>query len=297
VFFAWYGFDFHVTNNLHRGASRTDVSRVGFFASLDSQETLNITTIQHQKIQMKKLFSIVALAAFALAGAHAQLVTWNFSGLTAADNAFPREIAKTSLPEGLVSAKLYQGAGVDSSGGAGSRWGGRGFHTVNSFAEALVADTYISVDLKADEGFTLSLTEVGSFMLERSSSGPLFAQWVLFVNGKESEYTLLGDVIDFGELTAVVGGNRYLFDGGIGLSVLSEDFWEGVASAELRLYAWGASGSTGTLYFDGQGSGTATRPNTFTINGTISPIPEPVTWLLLGTGMAFVMAVRCRKSS
>ncbi len=120
------------------------------------------------------------------------------------------------------------------------------------------ADTseYLSFGLQANAGFNLSLTQL-TFKESRSATGPASMSIALWVDGvlRETSFTFATTntsstttasmslrTFDFADLTSITA----------------------TSLVQFRVYAWGGTGSTGTLRLDD-----------LSISGNVSAVPEP----------------------
>ena len=164
------------------------------------------------------------------------LVTWNLlsanAGTSSYDVSNGVQIANSTLGIG-------PGCGTNNANGT---WQAKSFSTTGqSFELAKTEGEYLEVTFTAAQNYDIS-PKLLEYNLKRSSTGPSLAQWV-WVDGDNSLIPLDGQ-INLGTATET---NALA----VSLSPIGEV--EKGGKVTLRLYAWGASSSSGTFGFNKSG--------------------------------------------
>lgn len=186
------------------------------------------------------------LAAFNLAGA-AQPAVSPFSSTTSADNAAGSLVRGS----GLAAASLNNGFSSNS-------------FDVATFDDALENDKYLDVEIALEPGFKVDLSSI-EYYFRRTNTGPTTALWAYSTDGKN--FTAFTDNIDMTEF----GTNDTKY-GPVDLSDIPE--LQGVQSYSeitLRMFAWGASSTTGTGAF-----GRFVDGDDVVVTGTVEVDPDYV---------------------
>jgi hypothetical protein len=239
-------------------------------------------------INMKKLLAVAVLTASTLAGASAQILTqWSFSGLSGGLNDFgPSPFAATTSALNATYSGLVRGSGIGTTGtGAGGAWGGNDF-TGTSLETAITLNEYVSFTITPDAGFALSFAGIDAYNIRRSASGPTTGIWQYQVGG--GEFVSIGSPITWGSTTSATGNPQSSIDlsGIAGL--------QGVTDAvTFRVVVWGASGTGGTWYFNGSA---ASGSLPLTINGAVTPVPEPHEYAVAMAGLLLTVVVMRRRA-
>ncbi len=169
-----------------------------------------------------------------------------------------------------LNAGLTYGAGA-TSGGSANGWGGAGLNSVD-LAAAVTANDYYTLTLQAAPGNNLSFSTINMNITRGAASATTFI-WEYQIGGSGG-FTAIGTSTD---ISGAIAKTPYSVDLS-GVSALQNV----TGSVELRFYAWGASSSSSSMFF---GATTATGDySALNFVGTVTSVPEPATWALLGFG-------------
>jgi hypothetical protein len=203
-----------------------------------------------------------------------QIAAWNNNSLTGiTSGSLNATTYNANLNTTLPSLSRGSGITATSLGGgyASSGW------NVASEALAKSGNLYYQVTIIPNSGYGISLTSLDE-KLRRTSTGPNNYIWSYSLNG--STFTDIGSAVSF--TTTTTGGDVQptITLSGIGtLQSVSGTIY-------LRLYAWGASGSSGTLAF---GTGAV---NSLSIAGTVTlaSVTPPTVTTTAVTGITSIAA-------
>ncbi|MFA6056822.1 MAG: T9SS type A sorting domain-containing protein [Taibaiella sp.] len=227
-----------------------------------------------------KLLCIIALLCVTTQFTWAQvsLASWDFTNLTGGSgNWGPSPNPPTTSNSNVTVVGLIRGPGVTAlatGSAAASAWGGAGFFdnvltTSQTRDSAISLGNYFTFSISATIGNNLSLSEIGAYNIRRSNTGPAKYKWQYSLDGTSFTNIGVGDSI-------IAGGNvNSPGNPQPAITLSGIPALQNVPSGTtvtFRIVAWGASGLTGTFYFNSAG----TNP-TLTINGTISSTPLPLT--------------------
>ena len=182
----------------------------------------------------------------------AQIAAWNNNSLSGVTSG---SINATTQDPNLNIPVLSRGSGVTATsltgGYASSNW-----VDVDENG-AITNNRYYQCTIAANSNYKVSLSTLNS-KLRRTSTGPNAYIWRYSING--SNFTDIGTPVSF--TTTTSGGD---VQPQINLSTISalQNVFSGT-TITLRLYAWGASGSAGTLAF---GTGNV---NSLALGGTVA---------------------------
>jgi hypothetical protein len=206
---------------------------------------------------MRKLFTLKHLLLFLffftlLNEGFAQIAAWNNNSLSGVTSG---SINATTQDPNLNIPVLSRGSGIIatslSGGYASSNW-------VDVDENGAIANNrYYQCTIAANSNYKVSLSTLNS-KLRRTSTGPNAYIWRYSING--TSFTDIGTAVSF--TTTTSGGD---VQPQINLSTISalQNVFSGT-TITLRLYAWGASGSAGTLSF---GTGNV---NSLALGGTVA---------------------------
>lgn len=222
-----------------------------------------------------KLLCIIALLCVTTQFTWAQvsLASWTFTN--AALDWGPSPAPPTTSNSNVTVVGLTRGPGITTSGSAAATaWGGNGFSDgvlTGSQTEdsAISLGNYFTFSITATTGNSVSFTGIGAYNIRRAGTGPTKYKWQYSLDG--TSFTNIGV-----EDSIIVGGNTNS-PGNVqpAITLSGIPALQNVPSGTtvtFRIVAWGATGLSGTFYFNSAG----TNP-TLTIDGTISSTPLPLT--------------------
>lgn len=203
----------------------------------------------------------------------ALLVGWDMNGLSSYG---PSPFVPSTTAENLTAGGLTRGSGFTLSGtSAGNAWGGNGLNT-SSQASAIAANDIATFSITASVGFVLSISDIASFNVRRSSSGPTTGLWQYQVGS--GSFADIGTAVTWGSVTSAAGNPQSMINLS-GISALQNI--ESGTTVTFRVVNWGATDTGGNWYLNNFQVG-----NDFVLNGSITPVPEPITWALISFGAA-----------
>lgn len=154
-------------------------------------------------------------------------------------------LAPSNSAPHLTIGGLTRGSGVSvTSSASANAWGGVGL-TSTSEAAAITANKFVTFSLTANTGSTISCTTIPAYNIRRSASGATTGIWGYQVG--TGAFTDIGSAITWGTRTDSTGNSQTAINLA-GISALQNV----VAGRTItfRLVLWGASGGTGTWYFN-----------------------------------------------
>ncbi len=217
--------------------------------------------------QMKQFTRFVLLCLFLTSSStQAQIAAWDFSGQPGDQATSPATTTDVNLTVGSIS----RGSGLNPSalGNAFSSTTngtsmGDGF-TATSLANAIAQNAFLQFTIKANTGFSVSLSTLNA-NFRRSSTGPTNFQWQYSLDGFATAGVNISSPINFTS-TATNGVAQLAID----LSTITA--LQNVSDATtitIRLYGWNATGLTGTFAL-GRLPG-----DDLAIDGTVTPAGPP----------------------
>jgi hypothetical protein len=195
------------------------------------------------------------LALSPIAQAQSTLVGWNFNSNTAWVATAPAGTVQTVDSNVTLTQNWTWGAGVagSNSPGAGA-WGANNWSGPSDLQGAVTAGNYVSFSVTADTGYSLSFSSIDPYNVRRSSSGPSTGQWQYSIDG--TNFVNIGSAISWGNNTTSSGNSQ----SAINLSGIANlQNIAGGTTVTFRVVNWGASGDTGTWYFNSNNA--ASNPN------------------------------------
>lgn len=203
---------------------------------------------------------------FALASAmttQGALITFDFTGADPGQNN-PWNTG-TTIDTHADTDGFDLGGGVTGNIGD-NRFNARSWSQGSTLASALSGDDYFGFTLTVDSGYVADLNSaVVTYTLQASGSGP-------------GGYALFSSVDGFSDGAQLVSGSvsgtaalSHTFDSS-GYNNLSDDI-------EFRIYGWEGTSSAGTM-----------SANAFSLDGTITAVPEPAEWGMISALGLFAVA-------
>jgi PEP-CTERM motif len=208
---------------------------------------------------------IVAVVAFTGTVRADLLAGWNVGGLNGTNN----NLAPVSLAVDMDSGNIARGAGL-TAGTATNSFLSSSWSVGGSVGNAITSNDFFSVIITSDLGTTMSLTNL-SWQVNRSGTGP-------------TNFTLRSSIDSFA--SDIITWTR---SGTAAGNVQTDLAISGVNTIEFRVYGYNAGGGGGTGRIADGGDIGSTGVD-FGIFGTV--VPEPATFLLMGTGLIALTASR-----
>ena len=178
-----------------------------------------------------------------VAQAQTPIVGWDFNGLSAY-GASP--LTPNSKDGNVTSVGLTRNGLATTGTAAGSAWGG-------------VGNGSASFTVKANDLFTLSLTQISAYNVRRSNSGATTGQWAYSLDG--TTFVDIGSAIIWGSTTTATGNAQTAITLS-GISALQN--LPATTTVTFRVTLTGAA-TTGTWYLNNFQTG-----NDFVVTGTVS---------------------------
>ena len=198
-----------------------------------------------------------------------RLLAWEVGNLTGGSNNFgPSPFSTVSNNLAVTSAGLTRGVGITTTNtGAGGAWGGNGFDGTAIVADAITRGDFISFSLSSTGSNVLSLVQIPSYNIRRSSSGPTTGQWQYKVGS--GSFLNLGSEISWGTTTTSAGNLQNSID----LRPYADlQNIQPATEVTFRLVTYGATGAAGTFYINN-----ISGADDFALDGIISlPLISPV---------------------
>ena len=190
-----------------------------------------------------------------VAQAQTTIVGWDFANGSypgGNGNFGPSPAAANTVAANVTSTGLTR-SGLGTTGtAAASAWGGT--------ATAAGSTGSASFTVKANDLFTLSLTQISAYNVRRSSSGPTTGQWAYSLNGVD--FVNIGSAITWGSVTSGTGNAQVA----ITLSdITALQNVPATTTVTFRVTLTGSSG-TGTWYLNNL----PTAGNDFVVTGTVA---------------------------
>jgi hypothetical protein len=210
---------------------------------------------------MRKLYIAVlsVLLALPFAG-RGQIIAWNLNSNTTSVATVAATTTDINLAAGSV---LSRGAGVTATTLSGAFAGSNWVATTQAGAET--NNTYFQFTITGATGTQVSLSTLDAWF-RRSGTGPNSFQWEYSLDGFATAGVAIGSIISYTLTTT--GGDQQSELILSGISALQNV--AGGTTITIRLYGWGASGSSGTFAL-----GRPTGQNSLSIGGTVTPPVTP----------------------
>lgn len=192
---------------------------------------------------------------------------WDVSTLPGGVNNFgPSPYAATQTAANVTVGGLTRGSGISTTGTAAARgWGGTSWSTAfNNVDSSVLFNKFFTFTVKANAGYTLSLSSIDPFDYRRSSTGPQLGAIQYQING--GAYTTIATVSfpSTSSSGASVGSTDLS-----GISALQN--LPSSSTVTFRIVPYRSSSSTGTFYIFDTGNSTA---NDFAVNGSVCALPS-----------------------
>jgi hypothetical protein len=193
----------------------------------------------------------------ATASAFSQIAGWQFSSAAGTESTYAATSQDPNLAPGVTLGR-GSGIGIPSSppvrAYSASNW------DASSQAAAITNNEYFQFSVQASAGYQTSLTSLDA-RLRRTSTGPNAYIWRYSLDG--TTFTDIGSAVSF---TSTADGVAQPTIDLSGISALQAV--PAAVTITFRLYAWGATGSTGTLAIGRYGSGITT--NSLALGGSVT---------------------------
>jgi len=225
---------------------------------------MRIAFLRSEPLKLNRSFGglraslLLALTAGWIGAAQAQttIVGWDFangsypggSGNYGASPAAANTLAANVTSTGLTRS----GLGATTGSGAASAWGGT--------ATAAGSTGSASFTVKANDLFTLSLTQISAYNVRRSGTGPTTGQWAYSLNGVD--FVNIGSAITWGSGTSSTGNAQTAITLS-GITALQNV--PATTTVTFKVTVTGSTG-TGTWYLNNL----PTTGNDFVVTGTVS---------------------------
>ena len=189
-------------------------------------------------------FAVLFLSILFISTSSAQVTIagWDVSTLTGGVNNFgPSPLAPTDQALYVTIGSMTRGSGVGTTGtGAGRGWGGNSWNVATS-ALAIAGNKFITFTVKANSGYTLSLSAINPFDYRHSATGPVSGLIQYSLDG-----TTFNDITTVSFPTALATGDHVGSTDLSGISALQN--LSSSITVTFRIVPYGASGSGGTWY-------------------------------------------------
>lgn len=214
------------------------------------------------------LFGIIV----ATTAARAQLVVFNFTGTSPAQNT--PWTSTSTLASGITLTGWTLGNVTGSSTNnrfTATNWAGAG----SSFSTASADNVYITFSITPTSGNQLSLSGATiTYTLQNSGTGPDFYSVRSSVDSFGSDLSASSTALNTAGATTSTS-----------LTLPTSVSYTGLTGAvEFRIYGWGASSGLGTL-----------SVNAWSMTGGVSAIPEPSTYAAILGGVVLIGALWQRR--
>jgi hypothetical protein len=176
-----------------------------------------------------------------------KIAGWDFNSLSGYGSS-PQ--AATNSDANITVGGLTRASGFETGGTAASNaWGGTGNGTA-------------TFTVKANSGYTLSLSEISAYNIRRSGTGSTTGQWAYSLDG--TNFTNIGSAITWGNTTTSSGNSQSAISL-IGISALQN--LSDATTVTFRIVNTG--GTTGTWYLNNFQTG-----DDFIIQGYVKSVPQ-----------------------
>jgi hypothetical protein len=224
------------------GATTGDGNTVGVYASQVTPSAATSGTFSSSNYSITYVAGSITVLETPI-----KVIGWDFNSLTGYGSS-PQ--AATNSDANVTVGGLTRASGFGTGGTAASNaWGGTGNGTA-------------TFTVKANSGYTLSLSEISAYNIRRSGSGSTIGQWAYSLDG--SNFTNIGSAITWGSTTTSSGNSQSAISL-IGISALQN--LSDATTVTFRIVNTG--GTTGTWYLNNFQTG-----DDFIIQGYVKSVPQ-----------------------
>ena len=222
---------------------------------------------------MKIIFTFLSLLLFTIlfnstGNAQGTIAGWDVSTLPGGTGIWgPSPLPATTISPNATIGGMTRGSGVLTPSGsisAGRAWGGTGWNVATS-ALAISGNKFITFTVKANSGYTVSLSAINPFDYRHSATGPISGLIQYSLDG-----TTFNDITTVSFPTALATGDHVGSTDLSGISAL-----QNVSSSTtitFRIVPYGATNVGGTWYIFDVG---ISASDDFAITGTVPAVGTP----------------------
>jgi hypothetical protein len=199
--------------------------------------------------------ALIAAGWMGAAQAQTTIVGWDFANGSypgGTSNFGPSPAAANTVAANVTSTGLTRNGFATTGSGAANAWGGS--------ATAAGSTGSASFTVKANDRFTLSLTQISAYNVRRSGTGPTTGQWAYSLNGVD--YVNIGSAITWGSGTSSTGNAQTAITLS-GITALQNV--PATTTVTFKVTITGSTG-TGTWYLNNL----ATAGDDFVVQGSVS---------------------------
>jgi hypothetical protein len=179
----------------------------------------------------------------------------------------PSPFTATTSAANITVGGLTRGSGIltpAGGSGAAAAWGGTDFLTTSA-AAAITANDIVTFTIAANSGYKVSVAGIDAYNIRRSGTGSTGGQWQYQIGS--GTFTNIGTPITWGTGTAAAGNEQPAIDLS-GITALQNV--SAGTTITFRLALYGATGTGGTWYINGNTSATS---KTLTVKGIVAADP------------------------
>jgi endonuclease G, mitochondrial len=219
---------------------------------------------------MKIIFTFLSILfltfLFNSTGNSQVIAGWDVSTQPGGTNNFGTSpLAVTDQASNVTIGSLTRGSGVGTTGtGAARGWGGNNWNVATS-ALAISGNKFVTFTVKANSGYTVSLSSINPFDYRRSSTGPPSGLLQYSLDG-----TNFTDIATVSFPTSTSSGDHVGATDLSGISALQNVNYS--TTITFRIVPYSATGATGTWYIFDVGISTL---DDFAITGTVAATGTP----------------------